>query len=95
MEFDIKFSLNFVFLDIIFQNLSSPLAIISLNLLSLIFLSTIVDYFVGLKIYDSDDRKAMKSYLWICILLNLGLLGFFKYFNFFIFSSRSQTIYRI
>ena len=52
--------------------------------LSLIFLSTIVDYFVGLKIYDSNDRKAMKSYLWISILFNLGLLGFFKYFNFFI-----------
>ena len=52
--------------------------------LSLIFLSTIVDYFVGLKIYDSSDKKTKKSYLWISILFNLGLLGFFKYFNFFI-----------
>tara|TARA_Y100000816_G_C26082256_1_gene570553 strand:+ start:150 stop:1568 length:1419 start_codon:yes stop_codon:yes gene_type:complete len=52
--------------------------------LSLIFLSTVVDYFVGLKIYDSDDSKAKKSYLLISILFNLGLLGFFKYFNFFI-----------
>ena len=52
--------------------------------LSLIFLSTIVDYFVGLKIYDSSDKKIKKSYLWISILFNLGLLGFFKYFNFFI-----------
>ena len=52
--------------------------------LSLIFLSTIVDYLVGLKIYDSDDKKKKKSYLWISILFNLGLLGFFKYFNFFI-----------
>ena len=52
--------------------------------LSLIFLSTIVDYFVGLKIHDSDDKKKKKSYLWISILFNLGLLGFFKYFNFFI-----------
>ena len=52
--------------------------------LSLIFLSTIVDYFVGLKIYDSSNKKTKKSYLWISILFNLGLLGFFKYFNFFI-----------
>ena len=52
--------------------------------LSLIFLSTVVDYFVGLKIHDSNDKKTKKSYLWISILFNLGLLGFFKYFNFFI-----------
>jgi alginate O-acetyltransferase complex protein AlgI len=52
--------------------------------LSLIFLSTVVDYFVGLKIYDSQDNKVKKTYLWISILFNLGLLGFFKYFNFFI-----------
>jgi len=52
--------------------------------LSLIFLSTIVDYFAGLKIHDSNDKKTKKSYLWISILFNLGLLGFFKYFNFFI-----------
>ena len=52
--------------------------------LSLIFLSTVVDYFVGLKIHDSNDKKTKKSFLWISILFNLGLLGFFKYFNFFI-----------
>ncbi len=52
--------------------------------LSLIFLSTFVDYFVGLKIHNSDDNKIKKSYLWISILFNIGLLGFFKYFNFFI-----------
>ncbi len=52
--------------------------------LSLIFLSTVVDYFVGLKIHDSNDKKIKKSCLWASILFNLGLLGFFKYFNFFI-----------
>ncbi len=52
--------------------------------LSLIFLSTVVDYFVGLKIHDSNDKKTKKSYLWVSIFFNLGLLGFFKYFNFFI-----------
>ena len=52
--------------------------------LSLIFLSTVVDYFVGLKIYQSQDQKVKKIYLWVSVLCNLGLLGFFKYFNFFI-----------
>ena len=52
--------------------------------LSLIILSTVIDYFVGLKIHDVDDKKKKNSFLWISILFNLGLLGFFKYFNFFI-----------
>jgi len=52
--------------------------------LSLIFLSTVVDYFVGLKIHQSQDQKVRKIYLWVSVLCNLGLLGVFKYFNFFI-----------
>lgn len=52
--------------------------------LSLIFLSTVVDYFVGLKIHKSQDQKVRKIYLWVSVLCNLGLLGLFKYFNFFI-----------
>ena len=52
--------------------------------LFLIFLSTIADYFVGLKIYYSQNDKVRTSYLWVSILFNLSLLGFFKYFNFFI-----------
>ena len=52
--------------------------------LSLIFLSTLVDYFIGLKIYNNSDDRIRKFYLWISILVNLVLLGFFKYFNFFI-----------
>ena len=52
--------------------------------LSLILLSTIVDYFVGLKIYESQHKNDRKKYLWVSILFNLGLLGVFKYFNFFI-----------
>ena len=52
--------------------------------LSLIFLSTIVDYLAGLNIHNSSNKKTRKSYLWISVLFNLGLLGFFKYFNFFV-----------
>lgn len=52
--------------------------------LSLIFLSTLIDYFVGLKIYNSQNNTVKKSYLWVSIFFNLSLLGTFKYFNFFI-----------
>ena len=52
--------------------------------LSLIFLSTVVDYFIGLNIDSNKDKVRKKFYLWVGILFNLGLLGFFKYFNFFI-----------
>ncbi len=52
--------------------------------LSLILLSTIVDFFVGKRIYLSSNKEARKSWLWVSVLFNIGLLGFFKYFNFFI-----------
>jgi alginate O-acetyltransferase complex protein AlgI len=52
--------------------------------LTLIFLSTVLDYFVGLKIKKQISRKKQKFYLCISILFNLSLLGFFKYYNFFI-----------
>ena len=52
--------------------------------LSLILFSTIVDYSIGLKLVKEDQPKFRKLYLWISILINLGLLGFFKYYNFFI-----------
>jgi len=52
--------------------------------LSLIFLSTIVDYVIGLNITDKSSKKIQKILLWCSILFNLGVLGFFKYYNFFI-----------
>lgn len=52
--------------------------------LSLIILSTIVDYSVGLKIGSSTKKLTKKKFLWLSIIINLGILGFFKYYNFFI-----------
>ncbi len=52
--------------------------------LSLIFLSTVVDYFVGLKIHTLESSAKRKLYLWISILFNLGILGVFKYYGFFV-----------
>ncbi len=54
--------------------------------LSLIFLSTVVDYCVGIQIEKHSNAKTRKQWLWCSIVFNVGLLAFFKYFNFFIAS---------
>jgi len=52
--------------------------------LSLIFLSTIVDYIIGINIPKQDSEKKQKLLLWCSVLFNLSVLGFFKYYNFFV-----------
>jgi len=52
--------------------------------LFLIFMSTVVDYFVALSIENNSDSKKRKRILYISVFFNLALLGVFKYFNFFI-----------
>ena len=51
--------------------------------LSLIALSTVIDYFVGLKIHRSDNPALRKRLVITSVAANLTILGFFKYFNFF------------
>lgn len=51
--------------------------------LSLILASTIADYFCGLGIHASRDRRRRKALLLVSLTVNLGLLGFFKYYGFF------------
>ena len=51
--------------------------------LSLIIISTVIDYFCGLKISASRDRSRRKIFLFFSVFSNLSILGFFKYFNFF------------
>lgn len=52
--------------------------------LGLILFSTAVDYFVAQFIDRSSNKKQQKIWLWVSLTTNLGLLGVFKYFNFFI-----------
>lgn len=51
--------------------------------LFLILFSTIVNYFCGIGIYREADPRKRKIILSICVIVNLGFLGFFKYWNFF------------
>lgn len=52
--------------------------------LSLIIISTLIDYTVGYFLGKEQIRKKRKTLLWISIISNLGILGVFKYYNFFV-----------
>lgn len=52
--------------------------------LSLILFSSLVDYTIGLALGKTQKPSKRKLLLWISICVNLGFLGFFKYYNFFV-----------
>lgn len=54
--------------------------------LFLLVFSTALDYYTGLKIASSEKRSMKKFWFWLSITVNLGFLGVFKYYNFFITS---------
>ena len=51
--------------------------------LFLLIFSTFLDYYTGLKIDQVSSGKLKKSWLLTSVIINLGFLGVFKYFNFF------------
>lgn len=52
--------------------------------LSLIAFSSTVDYLVGVGFSKTDELRKRKVLIIISICVNLGFLGFFKYYNFFL-----------
>lgn len=57
--------------------------------LGLIVISTLVDFGCGLAMErHADDPALKKRFLWVSLVVNLGALAFFKYFNFFMDSAR-------
>jgi D-alanyl-lipoteichoic acid acyltransferase DltB (MBOAT superfamily) len=52
--------------------------------LGLIAFSSLIDYFVGLRLQKASSSKDRKILLGLSLAVNLGLLGYFKYANFFI-----------
>ena len=55
----------------------------SWEFMGLLMLSTILDYFYGFQV-SSHNPKRSKLFLWLSIVNNLGILGVFKYYNFFV-----------
>ena len=54
--------------------------------LFLLIFSTFLDYFTGIKMPESRSEGMRKFWFWLSIVVNVGFLGIFKYYNFFITS---------
>lgn len=52
--------------------------------LTLIIFSSTVDYFCGIVIHQQSNERKRKLLLYLSLGINLGILGVFKYFNFFL-----------
>lgn len=53
--------------------------------LSLIFISSLSDFIIGKKLGTADDKpKKAKTLVTLSVVINLSILGFFKYYNFFV-----------
>ncbi len=51
--------------------------------LFLLMFSTILDFYTGLKMADAANLSGKRFWFWTSIIINLGFLGIFKYYNFF------------
>ena len=60
--------------------------------LTLIIFSTLIDYSIGLMLDKEVVQKRRKRLLTISMVVNLGFLGFFKYFNFFVESFQDLVL---
>ena len=58
---------------------------------SLLVLSTLVDYFAGQKLHASEARSSRRFWLCVSACTNLGLLAFFKYCGFFASSANAVS----
>ncbi|MEY3499093.1 MAG: hypothetical protein RL308_762 [Bacteroidota bacterium] len=54
--------------------------------LFLLVFSTFLDYYTAIKIEKSEKTTTRKIWFWLSITINLGLLGIFKYYDFFAIS---------
>ncbi|GGD10016.1 MBOAT family O-acyltransferase [Hyunsoonleella pacifica] len=52
--------------------------------LALIVFSSLLDYSIGIGLNKYNDKTKRKGLLILSLLVNLGFLGFFKYYNFFL-----------
>lgn len=86
---------SFAKLDIKYQNILLLIASYvfyawwNWRFLSLIVFSTLVDFYIGKSLHNTHDLKKRKLLLYISLCVNLGFLGFFKYYNFFMESFTS------
>ena len=51
--------------------------------LFLLMFSTLLDFYTGIRMKDASNNQNKKVWFWASIIINLGFLGVFKYYNFF------------
>jgi len=51
--------------------------------LFLLVFSTFLDYYTGIQIEKGKSERSCKFWFWLSIIVNLGFLAIFKYYNFF------------
>ena len=94
IEFGYLFSVVFILLWVIPNSNIRKIIILSAScifyaywdwrFLSLLASVTIVDFYISKQLVLSQNDKTRKLLLSLSIMFNLGMLGIFKYFNFFI-----------
>lgn len=99
LDFVVFFGVVLLLLFVIVNNYLKKIILIAVSyffygywdkrFLLLILFSTIVDFLVGRYLVKFKTSRGRKLFLTISITANLGLLGFFKYFNFFIDSANA------
>lgn len=62
--------------------------------LFLLIFSTLLDYYSGIMIYQAQDLRKKRIWLFLSVVINVGFLAIFKYYNFFIESFGDIIQYR-
>ena len=95
LDFAVFFPIVFVLYWILAKNLVSRNVLILASsyifygwwdwrFLFLIIISSLVDFYVGKKLFSTENKSKRKQLLFISLFVNLGFLFYFKYTNFFI-----------
>ena len=55
--------------------------------LTLLAFSTVADFTIARRLHRTDGENQRKLFLWLSLSINLGVLGIFKYYDFFVGSA--------
>jgi alginate O-acetyltransferase complex protein AlgI len=93
-EFAFLFFVVLIFLGLLRNSLARKIIILCAScvfyaywdwrFLGLLIIVTLMDYYISVKIDSLSDPYAKRNWLILSLVINLIILGFFKYFNFFI-----------
>ncbi len=88
------FFINFKRAKLIFLTVSSLFFYYksSGNFFVLIIISSLIDYIAGMQIYNTESKIKRKVFLIISIVMNLSILGYFKYTNFLLDTLNSLSL---